>query len=62
MPMAPSRMNTRTDNVPRLPPSSPTAMNMAKVCMVKGTVMGIEIQEQIAMTTAIRAMYAMSRV
>ena len=38
--------------VPLRPPRTPTAINTAKVCRVKGTAVGTEIQEQTAISTA----------
>ena len=43
-------------DVPRLPPKADSTKKMANVCMVKGTVVGILIQEQIAIRTAPSAM------
>ena len=52
IPIAPSRINTRTDKLPLFPPSTPTAIKTPNVCRVNGTAAGMEIQEQIAMITA----------
>ena len=59
-PMAPRRINTRTESVPLFPPRMPTAIKTPNVCNVNGTAAGMEIQEQIAMITAKTAMYTMS--
>ena len=56
IPTAPSRINTRTDKVPLLPPRTPAAIKTPNVCNVNGTAAGMEIQEQIAMITANTAM------
>ena len=44
--------------VPRRPPSSSSAQNTPKVCIVKGTAIGMLIHEQMQITTAMRAIYA----
>ena len=44
----------------RAPENVQILTKTAKVCSVKGTVIGIEIQEQIAISTANTAMYTMS--
>ena len=58
----PSSRYTSTASVPRLPPSTLTARNTPKVCSVKGTVAGMEIQEHTAISAANSAIYAMSTI
>ena len=43
--------------VPFFPPRMPVAANTPKVCMVKGTAAGMEIQAQTAIRTAKSEMY-----
>ena len=40
------------ESVPLFPPNTPTAKKTANVCKVNGTVVGMEIHEQIAIRTA----------
>ena len=53
--MAPNKIQTKTAKLPLFPPRSPTEINTANVCKVKGTAAGMEIQEQIAIITANKA-------
>jgi hypothetical protein len=55
-------MYTITDNVPRFIPNSPATVKTANVWRVNGTVMGIEIHEQTAISAADKAMTTMSAV
>ena len=48
--------------VPRLPFRMASIKNTAKVCIVKGTVVGMLIHEQMAISTAPIAIYVRSRV
>lgn len=58
-PTAPKSNQTRTERKPRFPPSRLIEKKMANVCMVNGTVVGMEIQEHIVMRAAIRPIIVM---
>ena len=60
--MAPNNTYVKTAIVPLFPPKRPTAIKTANVCKVNGTVAGMEIQEQIAITATKSPIYAMSTV
>lgn len=51
-PTAPRSMYIKTEIVPRFPPRMTTARKTPKVCIVNGTTVGIDIHEQIVITTA----------
>ncbi len=49
-------------NVPRFPPKTDNTKNTANVCIVKGMIVGILIQEHMDIITAPKAIYAKSMV